>query len=324
MAADGTIRWTVGAIEITRVDDPGFELMLPQDEATAAVLAAIALAVTALRDRGRRPCGSARRPSPCALRRHTIVVDPFLAFDDPARLAPRLARCAGPASSPTTSTWSSTRTSTGSARPSWPMARRPSREPATWCRPLRSTTPAPGFGARPVTRWWPSPTRASPSPSRARRRSRRACTSRTPRATTGATSCCGRTPAGTQAVVTGHLFLHPAQIANPEVDNGDLDPVVLGGHPARAARPVRAGRRPPDRAAVRPARRRQGPRRWCGLAPDALRVCSGPGSSGSRAADRDRSRRRSWRWPRRPGAAERAASYAGFVLDLQRARKLAA
>jgi hypothetical protein len=29
------------------------------------------------------------------------------------------------------------------------------------------------------------------------------------------------------AVVVGHLFLHPAQIAAPEVDNGDLDPVVL-------------------------------------------------------------------------------------------------
>jgi hypothetical protein len=29
------------------------------------------------------------------------------------------------------------------------------------------------------------------------------------------------------AVVIGHLFLHPAQIANPAIDNGDLDPVAL-------------------------------------------------------------------------------------------------
>jgi hypothetical protein len=29
------------------------------------------------------------------------------------------------------------------------------------------------------------------------------------------------------AVVVGHLFLHPAQIAAPEVDNGDRDPVLL-------------------------------------------------------------------------------------------------
>ena len=32
---------------------------------------------------------------------------------------------------------------------------------------------------------------------------------------------------GQHAVVTGHLFLHPAQIANPESDNGDLDPEAL-------------------------------------------------------------------------------------------------
>jgi glyoxylase-like metal-dependent hydrolase (beta-lactamase superfamily II) len=30
-----------------------------------------------------------------------------------------------------------------------------------------------------------------------------------------------------RAVVIGHLFLHPAQIANPAVENGDLDPVAL-------------------------------------------------------------------------------------------------
>ena len=29
------------------------------------------------------------------------------------------------------------------------------------------------------------------------------------------------------AVVVGHLFLHPAQIANPRIDNGDLDPGAL-------------------------------------------------------------------------------------------------
>jgi glyoxylase-like metal-dependent hydrolase (beta-lactamase superfamily II) len=35
------------------------------------------------------------------------------------------------------------------------------------------------------------------------------------------------TSGGEQAVITGHLFLHPAQIAAPEVANGDLDPVAL-------------------------------------------------------------------------------------------------
>jgi glyoxylase-like metal-dependent hydrolase (beta-lactamase superfamily II) len=86
----GTTRWTVGAIEITRVPDPGFELALPQDAPTTAVLRGIPWLspcfVTS--DHSLRVGSSAialRTPSA------TIVADPFLAFDDPARLAPRLA-----------------------------------------------------------------------------------------------------------------------------------------------------------------------------------------------------------------------------------------
>ena len=45
------------------------------------------------------------------------------------------------------------------------------------------------------------------------------------------------------AVVVGHLFLHPAQIASPEVENGDLDPVVLAEDQAFAPGPLRHRRR---------------------------------------------------------------------------------
>jgi hypothetical protein len=35
------------------------------------------------------------------------------------------------------------------------------------------------------------------------------------------------TSVGQQAVIIGHLFLHPAQIAAPDTANGDLDPEAL-------------------------------------------------------------------------------------------------
>lgn len=83
------MRWTVGAIEVTRVADPEFELLLPQDPDTQALLARSRWLAPQFvtPDRQLRIGSSAivvRTPS--AL----IVVDPFLAFDDPARIAPRL------------------------------------------------------------------------------------------------------------------------------------------------------------------------------------------------------------------------------------------
>ena len=44
------------------------------------------------------------------------------------------------------------------------------------------------------------------------------------------------------AVVVGHLFLHPAQIANPSIDNGDLDPVALEATRRSLLEPVRRRR----------------------------------------------------------------------------------
>jgi glyoxylase-like metal-dependent hydrolase (beta-lactamase superfamily II) len=77
----------------TRVADPGFELTLPQDEPTRAVLALAPWlqpwAVT--EDLALRIGSSAvlvRTPSA------VVVVDPWLAFDDPARFEARLAALA--------------------------------------------------------------------------------------------------------------------------------------------------------------------------------------------------------------------------------------
>lgn len=89
------MRWEWGAVQVTRVADPGFELVLPQEPEVQAVLAArpwLAPFLTA--DRSLVVGSSAvvvRTPSA------VVVVDPWLAFDDPARLPPRLAalRAAG-------------------------------------------------------------------------------------------------------------------------------------------------------------------------------------------------------------------------------------
>src|SRR5688500_14985429 len=83
MLRNGTVRWTIGAIEVIRVADPEFELVLPQDPDSAAVLKATPwLAPEFVTDEQALIIGSSaivvRTPSAM------IVVDPFLAFDDPA------------------------------------------------------------------------------------------------------------------------------------------------------------------------------------------------------------------------------------------------
>jgi glyoxylase-like metal-dependent hydrolase (beta-lactamase superfamily II) len=221
-----TIRWTVGAIEVTRVADPDFELVLPQDDATAAVLRATPwLAPDFVTPEQALRVGSSaiavRTPS-CLL-----VVDPFLAFDDPARLAPRLAalRSAGVDPDAVDLVVLSHIDGAGACAaadgsPSFPNARYI--VPAAELEDARAgvhgdagqsivaladkglveaadgaevLTPgvhledAPGHNHGHLAVWISS--------------------------------------GGEQAVIVGHLFLHPAQIANPEVENGDRDPVVL-------------------------------------------------------------------------------------------------
>lgn len=82
-------RWTVGSIEIQRVDDPGFELLLPQDEVTAATLAASPwLRPSFVTEDQALVIGSSATVirTPEAL----VLVDPFLAFGGDDELAVRL------------------------------------------------------------------------------------------------------------------------------------------------------------------------------------------------------------------------------------------
>ena len=221
-----TVRWTIGAIEVIRVADPGFELELAQDAATAAILKATPwLFPDVVTDEQALRIGSSaivvRTPSA------TLVVDPFLAFDDPARLAPRMAalRAAGVDQDQVDIVVCSHIDGVGATvaadgSPSFSRARYlvPTAEledaragvhgePAQALVALQdkgvveavedfeTVVPgihledAPGHNRGQVVVWLDS--------------------------------------GGSQAVIAGHLFLHPAQLANPDIDNGDLDPVVL-------------------------------------------------------------------------------------------------
>ena len=81
--------WTVGDIEITRVEDPDFELILPSDEATVATLqGAPWLHPHFVTDDWSLVIGSSATVVRTATA--TVLVDPFLAFDDPAKLGVRL------------------------------------------------------------------------------------------------------------------------------------------------------------------------------------------------------------------------------------------
>jgi len=82
-------RWQAGGWTITRVPDPGFELVLPQDDATRAALQRSPW----LRPRFVTDAWGLRVGSSAIVLDDgtaTAIVDPWLAFDDAARFAPRL------------------------------------------------------------------------------------------------------------------------------------------------------------------------------------------------------------------------------------------
>lgn len=211
---------------VTRVADPDFELVLPQEPDAAAVLDASPwLRPHFVTDeQALRISSSAivvRTPSA------TMVVDPFLAFDDPARLAPRLAalRAHGVEPNEVDLVVNSHIDGLGAnvladGTPVFPRARYlfPAAElddaaagvhgdealalvamhkqgraegllGGEQLVPGVRLEDTPGHSAGHVAVWLES--------------------------------------GGTHAVITGHLFLHPAQIANPEIDNGDVDPASL-------------------------------------------------------------------------------------------------
>lgn len=218
--------WTIGAIEIHRVPDPDFELVLPQDAETVAVLKATPwLCPEFVTDeQSLRVSSSAivvRTPSA------SIVVDPFLAFDDPARLAPRLAslRAAGIEPESVGVVINTHIDGVGAnvradGTPTFPGARYllPKAE-LEQARDGHLGSAGDAFSALDVAGYVDTlvggeqivpGVRIEDAP--------------------------GHNPGhvvvrvesgGAQAVITGHLFLHPAQIANPAVENGDDDPVVL-------------------------------------------------------------------------------------------------
>jgi glyoxylase-like metal-dependent hydrolase (beta-lactamase superfamily II) len=84
------VRWTWGAIEVFRVPDPDVTLELPQDAEAQASLARAGAWLDPYRtvDGGLLVGSSA---TVIRTRSSVVLVDPWLAFDDPARLAPRLA-----------------------------------------------------------------------------------------------------------------------------------------------------------------------------------------------------------------------------------------
>ena len=226
-------RWSWGAVEVTRVADPDFDLVLEQDAATKASLerADWLWPCYVTDDLSLRVGSSAilvRTPSAI------VLIDPWLAFDDPARLAPRLSalRAAGVDPLEVDLVINSHVDGIGAnvqadGTPTFPNARY--LLPTAELEDLRAGRHPEQIGGR-----FPG---------------------EHPMLTLDATGLLDGvdgdahllpgvlvedapghnrghvvvwiTSGGQHAVVTGHLFLHPAQIANPEVANGDLDPVAL-------------------------------------------------------------------------------------------------
>jgi glyoxylase-like metal-dependent hydrolase (beta-lactamase superfamily II) len=226
MAGDDTTWWTVGAVEVARVADPGFDLVLPQDDVTAATLKAVPwLCPAFVTDQQELRIGSStiavRTPSA------TIVVDPALAVDDPARLAPRLAALRGAGIDP---------------------------EDVD----VVVNTHIDGIGANVLVDGTPAFPSARYLLPAAELEDARAGVHGDVGAALAALADAGRLEAvagnerlapgvhledapghnrgnvvvwiesgGTTVVVVGHLFLHPAQIADPDIENGDRDPLAL-------------------------------------------------------------------------------------------------
>jgi glyoxylase-like metal-dependent hydrolase (beta-lactamase superfamily II) len=80
-----TKTWTVGSVSITRVGEPGFELLVPQNDATTATLRNNAqwLAPEHVTDDWTLRLGSSALLVQTG--DTTMLVDPWLAFDDPGR-----------------------------------------------------------------------------------------------------------------------------------------------------------------------------------------------------------------------------------------------
>lgn len=220
--------WTVGSAEITRVDDPGFELVLPQDDGTRAVLQqAPWLRPHFVTDDWSLRIGSSA--TVIVSGGSVVLVDPFLAFDDTAKLGARLGalREAGLEADDVDVVVNTHVDGLGvnllaDGSPTFPRAR--------YLTP-RAELEAIQTGAHGETEhagvlldlWATGRLEASEGTEEVAPGIRLA-------------DAPGHNPGhhvvwvegGEEAaVVVGHLFLHPVQLAVPEADNDDLDPVVL-------------------------------------------------------------------------------------------------
>ena len=219
--------WTIGSVEITRVDDPGFELLLPSDEGTIAALQRSPwLAPHFVTDDWSLNIGSS-----CTVVRTAdalLLVDPFLAFDDADRLGTRLQalRDAGVEAEDVDVVINTHVDGIGAnvlhdGSPAFPRARY--LVPAAELEAMRAGTHADSradalLGLQDDGIVEPSTEGTEVA------------------AGVHLEDAPGHNPGmhvvwvddgGRSAVIVGHLFLHPAQIAAPDVDNGDLDPVAL-------------------------------------------------------------------------------------------------
>jgi hypothetical protein len=218
--------WTVGSIEITRVEDPGFELVLPQDEATVTALRRSPWLRPAFVDHD----WSLRVGSSATVirSRGTIVlVDPFLAFGDDESTAPRLSalRDAGVDAGDVDIVVNTHVDGLGSnllrsGEPAFPHARYlvPAAEldairlgthgDAARGRALLDLHDAGGVEASLGTEVLAPGVALEDAPGHS------------------AGHHVVRVDGGDQqaAVIVGHLVLHPAQIADPSVVTGDVDP----------------------------------------------------------------------------------------------------
>ena len=219
--------WTIGAAEITRVDDPGFELILPSDERTTAALQRAPWLQPAFvtEDWALRVGSSATVIRAAG---SVVVVDPFLAFDDPERHGPRLRalREAGVEADDVDVVVNTHIDGLGvnlllDGSPTFPRARY-----------LVPRAEIEGI-------------RSGDHPESEHREVVDLHDAGTIEATDGHEEVApgvhladapGHNPGhhvvwvgdgDARAVVVGHLFLHPAQIASPEVATGDLDPILL-------------------------------------------------------------------------------------------------
>jgi len=216
--------WRVGDATITRVDDPGFDLVLPQDDATVATLRSSPwLAPHFVNDDWSLVVGS----SATVIRNgeRTIVVDPFLAFDDPARLDDRLAALRDAGCDPAdvdvvvnTHVDGIGVNVASDGKPAFPNA--------SYLLP-REELDALAAGEHEDVRGAPFVALAEAGTATASDGTEQLAPGVRLESAPGHNRGHHVVWIEDAAVVIGHLFLHPAQIANPDVSTGEPDPALL-------------------------------------------------------------------------------------------------